>query len=340
MIKNMRSAKVVFGLCMTILVVSCGERRERINLSAIREEVSFVRYDEELFALGATPSTEGLLGLREKYPEFTDLYTWQVLQTGGVTDSSGRASLSEFLSDPVTGKLKELTEKEFDDLQPLKKELVNGFKRYRHYFPEKPLPTIYFCISGFNESIFTTEKMMGISLDKYLGSGCTYYSLLDLPKYKLRKMIPPMIVSEAVYTWGLTEFEPGPEATTLADHIVHQGKLMVFVEKLLPSAADSLRMGFTEKQLLWCRMNEALMWNYLVEHKLLFSSRQMDIVRYINDGPTTNGFPPESPARTGVWLGRQIVREYLKRNPEVTLQELMANRNYRQILNGSSYSPQ
>lgn len=66
-------------MCMTILVVSCGERRERINLSAIREEVSFVRYDEELFALGATPSTEGLLGLRKKFPEFTDLYTWQVL---------------------------------------------------------------------------------------------------------------------------------------------------------------------------------------------------------------------------------------------------------------------
>ncbi len=336
----MRPSSVFLGLCLAVLVVSCGERRERINLSSIKEEVSFVRYDEELFALGPSPEPEAILRLREKYPEFTDLYTWQVLQAGSVKDTAGRERLSEFLSDTVTVKLREMIAAESDELRPLKKELVNAFKRYRYYFPEKPLPVIYFCISGFNESVFTAEKMIGISLDKYLGPGCSYYSLLDFPKYRQRKMITGMIAPDVVYTWGMTEFETGSDATTLADHMVYQGKLMVFMEKLLPTVADTLRMGFTEKQLLWCRMNEAHMWNYLVEHQLLFSTRQMDLVRYINDGPTTNGFPGESPSRTGVWLGRQIVRAYLKGNPEVTLQQLMANHDYRQILNGSAYAPQ
>jgi len=336
----MRISSVLAGLCLVLLSVSCSERRDRINLSSIREEVSFVRFDEELFALGVSPQPEDLLRLRVKYPAFTDLYTWQVLRTGSVKDSAGRERLLAFVADTVSRRIKEMTFQEFGELQPLRKEFVHAFKRYRYYFPGKPLPVLYFCISGFNESVFTAENIVGISLDKYLGPGCNYYNLLDLPRYKKRKMIPKMMVPDVVYAWGMTEFEMGADATTLADHIVYQGKLMVLMEKLLPGVNDTLRLGFTEKQLEWCRMNEVGMWNYLVERQLLFSTRQMDIVRYIHDGPTTNGFPPESPARTGIWLGRQIVRAYLKRNPGVTLAELMANRDYRQILNSSAYAPQ
>ena len=202
------------------------------------------------------------------------------------------------------------------------------------------MPVIYFCISGFNESVFTAEGIVGISLDKYLGPGCEFYDLLDFPRYKQRKMIPGMIPPDVAYTWGMTEFPLRSDATTLLDHMVHQGKLIYFTEAMLPRVADSLLTGFSARQLKWCALNEATMWNYLVENKLLFSTRQMDIVRYINDGPSTNGFPPESPARTGAWLGRQVIRAYMKRNPGITLAQLMANTNYREILNSSAYAPQ
>jgi uncharacterized protein YjaZ len=82
------------------------------------------------------------------------------------------------------------------------------------------------------------------------------------------------------------------------------------------------------------------MWGFLIEKKLLFSNQRMDIVRYINDGPTTSSFPLESPARTGVWLGWQIVRKYMDKNPEITLPELMKNNDYQAILNASGYFPQ
>jgi hypothetical protein len=152
-------------------------------------------------------------------------------------------------------------------------------------------------------------------------------------------MIPEMIPADVVYTWGMTEFPLSREATTLLDHMIHEGKLLFYCENLLPEMSDTLITGFTAKQLKWCEKNEVQMWNYLVEKKLLFSTRQMDIVRYINDGPTTNGFPPESPARTGMWLGWQIVRTCMKRHPEITLSRLMVNDNYLDILNASGYSP-
>ncbi|HOY51213.1 MAG TPA: DUF2268 domain-containing putative Zn-dependent protease [Prolixibacteraceae bacterium] len=327
-------------LAGVFLLLSCERNPLKVDLSGIGEEVSFVRYDRELFSLGGAPGIGDLQGLHDRYPAFTDLYTHLVLRVGDVTDSSGWQLIREFLADTTTQAVREMAEKRFSELRSVEKELVTAFKHFRYHFPERPLPVVYFCQSGFNESVFTADSLVGISLDKYLGPGCFYYDMLDLPRYKQRKMIPAMIPSDVMYTWGMTEFPLGKEATTLLDHMVHEGKLLYFMEAMLPREADTLRTGFSKRQLEWCRSNETAMWNYLVEHQMLFSTRQMDIVRYINDGPTTNGFPQESPARTGAWLGRQIVRAYMKKNPQVTLAELMANTAYRQILNGSAYAPQ
>ena len=101
-----------------------------------------------------------------------------------------------------------------------------------------------------------------------------------------------------------------------------------------------LKIGYTALQLDWCEKNEAQMWSQLIEQKMLYSNKRMDIIRYTNDGPTTSGFPLESPGRAGIWIGWQIVREYMDKFPETTLPELMKNSDYQQILNDSKYFPE
>jgi uncharacterized protein YjaZ len=152
-------------------------------------------------------------------------------------------------------------------------------------------------------------------------------------------MIPGMIPSDVMYVWAMGEFEAGENATTLLDHMVHEGKILYFMQAMMPSAHDSLLIGYTSGQVEWCKKNETQMWTYLIEKEMLYSTKQMDVVRYINDGPQTSGFPAESPGRTGAWLGWQIIRKYMKRNPEITLANLMANNNYQEILNASAYLP-
>ena len=66
----------------------------------------------------------------------------------------------------------------------------------------------------------------------------------------------------------------------------------------------------------------------------------MDILRFINDSPNTTGFPVESPGRSGVWIGWQIVRQYMKKHKEISLTELMNDTDYQQILNSSGYFPE
>lgn len=328
-------------LCAFFLafVAGCSNNRLNISVSDIREEVEIIRYEEELFALGRNPGPEQVRRLHDRYPGFTDLFSYRIIRIGNMTDSAGISMITDFLNDTTILNAKKIADVVFRDFSSPGKELVKAFKHYRHYFPGKHLPVIYTCISGFNEQVFITDSLVGISLDKYLGPGCAYYSLLDIPRFRQRRMFPEMIPVDVMRLWGSGEFEIGRDATTLLDHIICEGKLMYFLEAMMPSSADTLLTGFTKKQLAWCRDNEVLMWNYLVEHKLLFSTKQMDIVRYISDGPSTNGFPQESPARTGAWIGWQIIRSYMKRNPEVSLQELMLNQNCQHILNASVYAP-
>ena len=148
------------------------------------------------------------------------------------------------------------------------------------------------------------------------------------------------LVSDVAYAWGITEFEETNKATNLMGNIIHHGKLMYFVDAMLPKTPDSLKIGYSKAQFEFCKNNEAQMWNYMVEKKMLFSTNRMDIIRYINDGPTTSGFPAESPARAGVWIRWQIVRKYMDSHPETTLEQLMQNSDYQQILNESEYFPE
>ena len=152
-------------------------------------------------------------------------------------------------------------------------------------------------------------------------------------------MIPEKILSDVVYVWAMSEFEISPQATNLLDHMIHEGKLMYFSQAMMPDEPDTLIAGYSNEQLKWCRANEGAMWTYLVENKMLYSSKQMDIVRFINDGPRTSSFSEESPGRVGAWLGWQIVRKYMKKNPEVTLPQLIYETDYQSILNRSAYQP-
>ena len=337
--------KVVFRFILlgTILPVllACNRNRLKVDISGINNNIEIVRFDKELFNIPQKDTLSALVSLHEEYPDFFDLFTYKVIRIGGINDEQFPGLMNRFLTDTMIQSVKQLVNTEFSDFDPTARQLNKAFKYYQYHFPEKELPAIYTCISGFNQSVFTAENIIGISLDKYLGRDCKYYRMLsNTPQYKIVNMHKEKIPSDVAYAWGLTEFPMSNNATNLLDHIIYQGKLMYFVDALLPETEDSLKIGYTGKQLEWCKNNEAQMWLYLVDKKLLYSNKRMDIIRYINDAPYTNGFPLESPGRTGIWIGWQIVREYMKKHPEVTLPQLMQNSDYQGILNASGYFPE
>jgi uncharacterized protein YneF (UPF0154 family) len=49
--------------------------------------------------------------------------------------------------------------------------------------------------------------------------------------------------------------------------------------------------------------------------------------------------PKESPGKIGRWIGWRLVEQYMNQNPEITLDELMKNQNFQEIVKQSGYKP-
>ncbi|QGY45147.1 hypothetical protein GM418_16155 [Maribellus comscasis] len=328
-------------LFLFMIFISCKRNPLKVDISGIDAQPEFVRFEKELFSLPQKDTLQEFIDLHKKHPGFFDLFTYKIINIGGIDDEGFVGYMNTFLTDTMILNINSMVEEEFSTFREIQNQVTKAFKYYKYHFPEKNIPSIYTYISGFNQSVVTAEDIIGISLDKYLGRDCSYYQRLSTtPQYKILNMHKNKIVSDLAFAWGMTEFDQTNKATNLLGNMIHQGKLMYFVDALLPTMSDSLKIGYTEEQLEWCKKNEAEMWLRLVETKMLYSSKRMDIIRYINDGPYTNGFPLESPARTGVWIGWQIVRKYMNKHPEVTLPQLMQNTDYQKILNESGYFPE
>ena len=71
----------------------------------------------------------------------------------------------------------------------------------------------------------------------------------------------------------------------------------------------------------------------------IFSTDLMTMNKYINDAPFTSTISQESPGRLGIWVGWQIVNEYMKKNSDISLKELIQSTDYQNILTQSEYNP-
>jgi hypothetical protein len=109
---------------------------------------------------------------------------------------------------------------------------------------------------------------------------------------------------------------------------------------MLPKMQDTLRLGFSASQLDWCKKNEGNMWSFFIKKKILYTTDYLEIGQYTNDGPFTKGFDTKkSPARTGSWIGLQIIRSFMDRNPKITIKQLMELKDSQKLLAAASYKP-
>ena len=111
--------KKLFGfLIISVLIfVSCTRNPLKVNISGIKEEVKIVRFDRELFALPMADTLAGLTALRSSYPAFFDLFTWKVIEIGGIDEEHFPEAMGEFLADSMILDLNHLVEKEFSTFQ-------------------------------------------------------------------------------------------------------------------------------------------------------------------------------------------------------------------------------
>lgn len=121
--------------------------------------------------------------------------------------------------------------------------------------------------------------------------------------------------------------------------MVEKGKQWWLLDKFLPRTPDSLKTGYTAMQLKWCSENEGLIWSGIVRNEDLNSLSPAVIQTYIGEGPFTQGFSQEySPGNLGQWIGWQIIKKLVAKNPDLKPEEVM-QMPARKILEEAKYKP-
>jgi hypothetical protein len=225
-------------------------------------------------------------------------------------------------------------------MEPQRAEFERGFERMKGFFPDSLVPRIVVFNSGFNYGIIPTDSILGIGVEWFVGKDSKVVQYLApeaFPQYVKDRMRPEMLVPSAVKGWLQVHYTKDVRGEDLLTNVVEIGKVLYLLDALLPETNPAFKFAFTEEQLKWCEDNEFNVWKELVAKEQLYSKKQEDIDRLLNDGPFTNGFPRESPGHIGEWIGFRLVKSYMDDHADVSMAQLFQNVDARSVL--KSYKP-
>lgn len=322
-------------LVFQILFSSCGYQAsdaviDRSDLPDINVEVK--RYGRALFELDTDDLSQGLKSIKPEFPYFLD---------ADLDDENNIQQIRDFVTDTSLIRIYKKSVEVYPNNNFLNEELSSAFSYFKYYFPDEKLPEVYTYISGlqFENPIWIQDSIMVIALDVYLGSDFKPYTGLGLPKYKISCMRSENLVVDVMKYFYHQNLLSRTMQKTLLDRMIAGGKMLYFLDRIIPETADSVKICYTQKQLNWAIEHEKSVWAFIIENDLLYSTDYQSQTKLINDGPFTTGLSRQSPARLGIWLGWQIVNDYMKNNPETNLQELFQLNDSQQLLHKSAYKP-
>ncbi|MHB1176704.1 MAG: gliding motility lipoprotein GldB [Daejeonella sp.] len=340
----MRHVQIYLFFFICLIAVSCNNKKGP-DVSHIKLHISIERFDKELDSLKLSNLVSQTSQLRKKYTWFYDDYMEQIIKAGSTGDPAYLNNLATILQNKDYKELKSSVDKTFPDMKKQQKELTDAFKHIRYYYPKQKLPRFITFVSGFEYQTPVGNDYIGIGLDMFLGSnGDRFYPAIrqSIPQYISRRFTPDNISPRVIEAFIREDmFAEEDRDRNLLGKMIYNGKILYLMDSFMPELPDTLKIGYTTKQLEWCKENEGGIWAYFLQNELLFNSDYMQIQKYLAEAPFTPGLGENSDSapKLGVWTGWQIVRKYMGKNPGITLQQLMREKDPQKILTNSKYKP-
>jgi len=325
--------RIIPLLFLSLFLTHCSQKeRKHIDIDTQSVNISIERLEEILSSFDTLPQ---ILQFFEEYPLFANeflgvnqypninLLTYNMLRMGQ------DLSIDTLVQDAVNA---------FPTMTSLNDKLSTGFSHLLHYYPAYPIPKVYSCVTGFGTDLLVKDSIVVIGLDFFM-AGKSKSIPNDIPGYILdyysEEYIPTKVM--ALISQRYNAFDR-KDQTALAQ-MIHYGKSHYFMESMYPSLADSIIIEYSAKEVEDLKHMAPKVWAHFVENKLFFSTKREVIRRYIDDRPNTVEIADKCPGRIGRWLGWQIVRAYMEKHPEVSLADLMEDKDASKLFKEAKYKP-
>lgn len=323
-----------------LLLLSGCNKKDYFSGEAGKANVEIRRFDNAIYEL--TKDSTKLESVMAEYPDFFPIFSGYILDTDPEDLTALREVIPTFLNDTIVG-VKDAYEREqeiFADISDIQEELNMAFGRLLYLFPDFYVPTITVFVGGFNYQISLMDDDLAIGADMFLGSDYEVYNhLYNVYQYQKPTMEKSYVSIGLVKTYLYQHIPFASNKSRLLENMIHGGKIMWLLQQLLPDKKPWEIMAWTEEQWKWCNQYEKDIWRLMMDKKDLYKSEQTVLASYLNDGPFTSEISQDSPARTGTWIGWQIVDAYMKNNPDVSIQQMLAEGDVQTILENSKYRP-
>ena len=315
--------KKISVLVLAVLLLIACDKRSKVEKEIAEKPLSVqvARFDKDFFET----KPQDLPALKAKYPYFFP---------AGNDD----AIWHDKMQNPMWRELYSEVQKKYGNFSKEQAQITDLVKHLQYYFPGTKTPKVITVISemDYHNKVIYADSLLLISLELYLGKNHKFY---EFPSYIKQNFEPNQILPDLVSSFAFRKIHPPTDASFLSQ-LIYVGKELYLKDLLLPAYSDADKIGYLPEQIVWCGENESYIWRYFIDKKMLYSTDQKLIPRFLNPAPFSKFYleiDNESPGRVGAWVGWQIVRAYMENN-KVSLPEMLAL-DAKELFEKSHYKP-
>ena len=322
--------KIISFIVLIIVLISCKNDSCDDYPSTEDVNVELISYQKEYKKI---TSKEGILSflnenqtlkngffLAQQYPDSIIVdYLYNVAYSGGI--------------DTIYTEC----ESTFGDFEKWKKQYEDAFSLLQYYFPDERLRTIATFIQGPQKDLHIEDTAVIVGLDYFLGPKATFRP--QNYEYINKRYVPDAIVPMSMVLISTKYNRSAFDDKTLLAEMIYFGKSYYFAKSMLPCVGDSSIIGYSQDEAEGSMKNIDRIWSYFVEKEVLFETNHVEKKRYIEERPAVTEIGNKCPGRIGQWLGWQIVKAYMDNNDDVTLAQLMAEKDVKKIFDKSKFKP-
>lgn len=313
----------LFGILFFAISACSSSNAVEEEIAKIPVEITLDRFDQKFF----NASKEDFYQLKQDYP-----YLFPEQYPDSIWQKRQRDSLQVLLQGEIS--------KVYPSLAPFEKQLKPLFQHIKYYFPRLKDPKVILLTNNVdyqNKTVYA-DSLVLISLDTFLGANNPLYE--GIPQYIVRDMDLAYLGAHLSDEFAISVV-PAPADRTLLAQMIYYGKRFYIKDILLPDTADEIKISYTEKEMNWVKENERFIWQYFIENELLYKTQSSYLLRFIEPAPFSKFYleiDNESPGKIGQWLGWQIVRAFVSKNPDKTPQQILAT-PAQELFTKANYKP-
>lgn len=231
---------------MCVLCSACEFKLKSNDENDDPSNMKVERYDRLESRYVVTGDFSALQQMNTEYPIETRTLVEKILRIGDVSDHDINERFLRFYQDSTLQTLVSDVELEYANMDDINQGLSKAFTNLRKWIPDMPLPRIYTQIGALDQSIVVGDRMIGISLDKYMGAKYQIYEKFGYSNEQLESMNRSYIVPDCVLFYLLSLYPmKNSDARNQLEKDIHMGKVMWVTNKTL--GVELFNTEYTDK---------------------------------------------------------------------------------------------